>query len=224
METLARTTRLEDRLTPNQDAEQCRRAAPTSLDQRDGGPPKLPRSRKRSDGGKSDPTDGASSRHALLRVTTRRATEFVDITDRLAAIVAASGVRARLVNIQTLHTTTGIVVNEHEPLLLTDLESTLERAAPADASYRHDDVSVRTVNLTANERVNGHAHCRALLLPMSACLNVVDGRLLLGRWQRVFLVELDGPRERVLSLMVIGDMAGGAEHEPDTSESDGAGQ
>jgi secondary thiamine-phosphate synthase enzyme len=165
-----------------------------------------------------------SSRHALIRVTTTRATEFVDVTDRLGAIVAASGVRARLVNIQTLHTTTGIVVNEHEPLLLTDLESTLERAAPADASYRHDDVSVRTVNLTANERVNGHAHCRALLLPMSACLNVVDGRLLLGRWQRVFLVELDGPRERVLSLMVIGDMAGGAEHEPDASESHGAGQ
>ena len=82
------------------------------------------------------------SRHALLRVTTRRATEFVDITDRLAAIVAASSVRARLINIQTLHTTTGIVVNEHEPLLLTDFESTLEKAAPADISYRHDDLSV----------------------------------------------------------------------------------
>jgi secondary thiamine-phosphate synthase enzyme len=205
MKTLARTTRLEDRLALNEGTQMLRL------------PPRRDALRRAA------PNCG-SSRHALIRVTTTRATEFVDVTDRLGAIVAASGVRARLVNIQTLHTTTGIVVNEHEPLLLTDLESTLERAAPADASYRHDDVSVRTVNLTANERVNGHAHCRALLLPMSACLNVVDGRLLLGRWQRVFLVELDGPRERVLSLMVIGDMAGRAEHEPDASESDGAGQ
>jgi secondary thiamine-phosphate synthase enzyme len=109
-------------------------------------------------------------------------------------------------------------------LLLTDFESTLEQAAPADISYRHDDASVRTVNLTPDERVNGHAHCRALLLPVSACLSVVDGRLLLGRWQRVFLVELDGPRERVVSLMVLGDVACTADHEPETSESDGGGQ
>ena len=197
METLARTIRLEDGLTPNQSTARLR--------------PK-------------DRTDRGDSRHALLRVTTRRATEFVDITDRLGRIVAASGVRARLINIQTLHTTTGIVVNEHEPLLLADFECTLDKAAPAGISYRHDDVSVRTVNLTPNERVNGHAHCRALLLPTSACLNVVDGRLLLGRWQRVFLVELDGPRERVLSLMILGDLAGAAEAWADTPESTGDGQ
>ena len=69
------------------------------------------------------------------------------------------------------------------------------RAAPRDGRYRHDDPAVRTVNLTADERPNGHAHCRALLLPTSVCLNIVDGRLQLGRWQRVFFVELDGPRE-----------------------------
>lgn len=205
MKTLARTTRPGDRLAPNEGTQMLRL------------PPLRDALRRAA------PICG-SSRHALIRVTTTRATEFVDVTDRLGTIVAASGVRARLVNIQTLHTTTGIVVNEHEPLLLTDLESTLERAAPADASYRHDDVSVRTVNLTANERVNGHAHCRALLLPMSACLNVVDGRLLLGRWQRVFLVELDGPRERVLSLMVIGDTADAAPAEPDPHEPDGDGR
>jgi secondary thiamine-phosphate synthase enzyme len=169
-------------------------------------------------------SESGGSRHALLRVTTGRATEFVDITDRLGAIVAASGIDARLLNVQTLHTTTGIVVNEHEPLLLTDFESTLEKAAPADIRYHHDDVSVRTVNLTANERVNGHAHCRALLLPMSACLNVVDGRLVLGRWQRVFLVELDGPRERVLSLMVLGETGRAADCGADSHEAGGDGQ
>ena len=146
-------------------------------------------------------------RHALIRVTTRHATEFVDITEQLDALVAISGIRARLINVQALHTTVGIVVNEHEPLLLTDFESTLHKVAPIDVRYRHDDLSIRTRNLTPNERVNGHAHCRALLLTTSACLNAVDGRLLLGQWQRVFLVELDGPRERIVSVMILGEAA-----------------
>ena len=63
----------------------------------------------------------------------------------------------------------------------------------------------RTVNVTAAERANGHAHCRALLLPSSVCLNVASGRLLLGKWQRVFLVELDGPREREVSALLLGE-------------------
>ena len=61
------------------------------------------------------------------------------------------------------------------------------------------------MNLTPDERRNGHAHCRALLLGPSACLNVVDGRLQLGRWQRVFLVELDGPRAREISVLMLGE-------------------
>ena len=98
--------------------------------------------------------------------------------------VAASGVRTGVVNVQTLHTTTAIVVNEHEPLLLADFVALLERAAPRRAEYRHDNWLLRTVNVTGDERANGHGHCRALLLGTSACLNVVDGRLRLGQWQR----------------------------------------
>lgn len=149
-------------------------------------------------------------RHELIRVATRRATEFLDITERIEALVATSGTSTGLVNIQAMHTTTAIVVNEHEPLLLRDFESTLDKAAPAEALYRHDDVNARTVNLTADERVNGHAHCRALLLGPSVCLNVVDGRLLLGRWQRVFLGEFDGPQERWISALVLGCPGAGA--------------
>ena len=142
--------------------------------------------------------------HRQLSIATRRATEFIDITDRLTALVAEAGVRIGLLNVQTLHTTAAIVVNEHEPLLLADFEDTLGNAAPRGA-YRHDDESVRTVNVTAEERVNGHAHCRALLLGASACLNIVDGRLTLGQWQRVFLAELDGPRQRRVTAVIVGD-------------------
>jgi secondary thiamine-phosphate synthase enzyme len=146
--------------------------------------------------------------HALISIRSVRATEFIDITDRVNALVVASGISLGIVNVQALHTTTAILINEHEPLLLADFETTLNKTAPVDADYRHDDRSLRAVNLTPNERANGHAHCRALLLGASACVNIVDGRLLLGRWQRLFFVELDGPRERVISAMVLGDGCG----------------
>ena len=143
--------------------------------------------------------------HAHIRIATDHHTQFVDLTERLETLVAQSGIRFGFVNVQSLHTTSAIVVNENEPLLLADFADALERSAPAGALYRHDDVTVRTVNLVANERVNGHAHCRALILGSSACINVVYGRLHLGAWQRVFLVELDGPRDREVSVLILGE-------------------
>src|SRR5688572_26889360 len=109
--------------------------------------------------------------HARIRVATGRPMEFIDLTARIEALAAEAGIDAGLVNIQTLHTTTAIVVNEHEPLLLTDFEGLLARAAPRDGHYRHDDMDVRTVNLAPGERANGHAHCHALLLGSSVMLN-----------------------------------------------------
>src|SRR6185436_5233289 len=97
--------------------------------------------------------------------------------------------------------------NEHEPLLLVDFATILDSAVPSGVRYRHDDPAARTVNLTPDERVNGHAHCRALLLGTSTSLNIVDSRLRLGRWQRVFFVELDGPREREISIVIVGESA-----------------
>ena len=147
----------------------------------------------------------AISRHGRIRVTTENPTEFVDLTDRIETLTAEAGVQAGFVNIQSLHTTTAIVVNEHEPLLLADFAALLDLVAPRHAPYRHDDMNARTVNLTPGERQNGYAHCQALLLPSSVSLNVAEGRLQLGRWQRVFLVELDGPRDREVSVMVRGE-------------------
>jgi secondary thiamine-phosphate synthase enzyme len=123
----------------------------------------------------------------------------------LTHLVAEAAFSAGFVNLQTLHTTTGIVVNEHEPLLLVDFQMLLEAVAPNDGPYLHDDPAVRTVNLTDAERANGHAHCRALFLPTSVCLNVTRGSLTLGRWQRVFFVELDGPRDREVSVLMLGE-------------------
>jgi secondary thiamine-phosphate synthase enzyme len=141
--------------------------------------------------------------HTKYAVTTTRPTQFLDLTDMVAGLIERTGLRAGFVNIQSLHTTAAIVLNEHEPLLLGDFEAFLETVAPRRARYQHDDPTRRVVNLVPGERSNGHAHCRALLLPTSACLNVADGELQLGKWQRLFLVELDGPRTREVSVVVV---------------------
>src|SRR4029453_9279907 len=109
-----------------------------------------------------------------------------DLTDRLNQFIAEADVCVGVLNVQTSHTTAAIVINEHELLLLADFKALLERTVPESAAYRHDDMS-RRVDVRVDEPTNGHAHCRALLLPTSACLNVCDGRLGLGSWQRVFL-------------------------------------
>lgn len=142
--------------------------------------------------------------HATVRCTTVQPTEFVDLTARLDRIVSESRVQVGTLTVQTLHTTTGVVVNEHEPLLLADLEHLLERLAPRQWPYWHDELSLRA-DIPNDEPRNGHAHCRALLLPSFVVLTICDGRLRLGRWQRVFLAEFDGPRERELSAVVMGE-------------------
>src|SRR5262249_42375930 len=116
-------------------------------------------------------------RHTRLRIASSQPTQFIDVTNEVQAVVDGAGIDTGIVNVQSLHTTAAIVVNEHEPLLLTDFASLLERASPVEGPYRHDDLAVRTVNVLPGERVNGHAHCRALLLTPSACLNIVGGRL-----------------------------------------------
>lgn len=143
--------------------------------------------------------------HVRIGLATQKPTEFIDLTARLQSLITDSAIDVGFINIQTLHTTTAIVVNEGEPLLLSDFAALLEQTAPRDRRYRHDDLIARTVNITAEERVNGHAHCRALLLPTSACLNISAGTLMLGTWQRVFLVELDGPRLRHVSILIAGE-------------------
>lgn len=74
------------------------------------------------------------------------------MTDRLQKLVADAGIRSGVLNVQVLHTTTGVIVNAHEPLLLTDFKTLLEGAAPDDGRYRHDDGAARTVNVTPAER------------------------------------------------------------------------
>jgi octaprenyl-diphosphate synthase len=141
-----------------------------------------------------------------LRFDTGHSTEFVDITERLRDEVRRAGLKIGRVHLQSLHTTVGLAINENEPLLIRDFESLLERLAPSGAGYQHDDFA-RRIDIALDEPVNGHAHCRQILLTGFATVLVEKGELVLGRWQSVFAVELDGPRHRELALQLDGEFA-----------------
>lgn len=139
-----------------------------------------------------------------IEVRSRERTQFIDLTAWVSECLSRFGVGRGIAQVQVMHTTAAIVVNENEPLLLEDFKAMLERLAPGNGCYAHDDFERRRVNIEPGERVNGHAHARALLLGHSKTLTVRQGRPDLGRWQSIFLVELDGPRARRISITVMG--------------------
>ncbi len=138
----------------------------------------------------------------ILSYGTNGSGQFLDITDDVISIVSRSGIRNGVVQICSSHTTAAIRINEDEPLLHADFRRFLERIAPAEV-YEHDDLA-RRIGVGPDEPLNGRAHCQHLLLASSESLPLIDGRLRLGTWQRVFLLELDSPRQRQVTVQVIG--------------------
>jgi secondary thiamine-phosphate synthase enzyme len=131
-----------------------------------------------------------------LAFETREPIQFLDITDEIADAVRRTGVVNGIVTIVSRHTTMAVRIQEDEPLLLEDLLNMLKRLAPSDVHYRHNDFRIRTHHMHDDESPNGHSHCLQFLLGTSETVPVMDGELMLGQWQRIFLVELDGPRPK----------------------------
>jgi secondary thiamine-phosphate synthase enzyme len=142
--------------------------------------------------------------HHVLDFETCGCLEFLDCTDKFESLLQRSGVRQGFMNIQSRHTTAAVLINENEPLLLQDIKRTLERIAPQQETYLHNDFRIRTVNMQDKEDRNGHSHCKAIFLPTSQTVNIVDNRLSLGRWQRIFLLELDQAKTRSVSITILG--------------------
>jgi secondary thiamine-phosphate synthase enzyme len=124
-----------------------------------------------------------------IRTTTKR--EMIDLTARVADVVARAGMAEGLCSVYTPHATAAIVVNENDdPNVCVDVLDALDRLIPAGI-WRHD-------------RVDGNAasHIQATILGPGETIPVRQHELLLGRWQAVMLVELDGPRDRRVVVTV----------------------
>jgi len=126
-----------------------------------------------------------------LRIRTKSKREMIDLTARVTEIVARAEVSEGLCSVYTPHATAAIVVNENDdPNVCVDVLDCLDRLVPAGA-WRHD-------------RVDGNAasHIQAAILGPGETIPVQEGKLLLGTWQAIMLVELDGPRERRVVVTV----------------------
>jgi secondary thiamine-phosphate synthase enzyme len=139
-----------------------------------------------------------------LHYHTDEAPQFIDITDDVAEVVAKSGVANGVVVVFSRHTTAAVKINECEPELLKDMASFLAEIAPEGRDYHHNNFEVRTVNMQEDEFPNAHSHCQHLMLSASESVPILGGTMHLGRWQRVFLVELDRAKARQLTIQVVG--------------------
>lgn len=140
----------------------------------------------------------------VVERTASKAPEFIDITDEVREAIEQSSIREGTVTVFSRHTTAAIVINENEPLLLKDMARFMRHTAPSDADYRHNDFVIRTANMTEDECPNGHSHCQHLFLGTSETVPIAEGQPMFGRWQRVFMIELDRPRPREIIVQVQG--------------------
>jgi secondary thiamine-phosphate synthase enzyme len=131
----------------------------------------------------------------MLRLQTEGNGHIVDVTDGVARIVATSGVERGLVTVFAVGATVALTTMEYEPGGVTDLQRLLDRLIPAEGEYEHNRL---------NRDTNSHAHQRAALIGPSETIPVVDGRLTLGTWQQIVLIDFDDrPRERTITVHVL---------------------
>jgi len=132
-----------------------------------------------------------------IEVATRGNTDVIDINERVLHVVRESGVRNGLACVFVVGSTAAITTTEAEPGLLThDLKAFYEKLAPAGAYYKHEE--------TWHDD-NGHAHVRASSLGPSLTVPIVDGRLTLGTWQQIVLLDFDTrPRKRRVIVQILG--------------------
>lgn len=131
----------------------------------------------------------------IIHLTTNAHKQVIDITDQVRKIVRDSKIEKGLCHVMALHATAAIVINENDdPNIGIDLVTALDRAIPDHAGWLHDKVDN-----------NAQAHIKAAILGPSETIQVENGDLVLGTWQGIMFVELDGPRpDRKVSVQVLG--------------------
>jgi secondary thiamine-phosphate synthase enzyme len=134
-----------------------------------------------------------------LRYRTRERLELINITKDLNEVVRKHGMKAGMLLVQSLHTTTAVFINEFQQALLDDIKAFLERLVGRIEYWRHNDPK-----LSECSRQNADSHLRAMLLGHTLSVPVRNGEVALGCWQSIILAELDGPRERSLHVQVLG--------------------
>ncbi|MHC4622131.1 MAG: secondary thiamine-phosphate synthase enzyme YjbQ [Planctomycetota bacterium] len=133
-----------------------------------------------------------------IKVKTKGNCDIVNITDEVSKAIGQSDISEGAVVLFNVGSTAAITTTEYEPGLVNcDIEAAFEKIAPKNARYEHEETW---------QDDNGHSHVRAALLGAGLSVPVVDGRLTLGTWQQIILVDFDTrPRTRTVICQIIGE-------------------
>jgi len=130
----------------------------------------------------------------MIEIDTHKPVEVIDITSSIERALQQSKIEDGICLVYTLHTTTGLAINESDPDLVQDILRLLSLLVPQGKGYLHD-----------KSDGNAHAHMRSMLLGNSVVIPVEQKKLILGTWQRVLFFELDGPRRRKILVRGISE-------------------
>lgn len=134
-----------------------------------------------------------------IELATTEPIQVLDCTEQLTELLKPGRVRTGLLTVISNHTTAFVTINENERRLHQDMVTFLRKVAPPAAGYGHDLEPV-------DDRQNAHAHLAGLFMSASQGIPIVDGCLMLGTWQSILFVELDGPRpRRTLQVQILGE-------------------
>ena len=139
----------------------------------------------------------------IISLETKNKQEFICLNNKVENLIKKSRITKGLVFIFSRHTTFAIQINEFESCLLKDICSFMNNLVPKKSYYFHDNFKLRK-NVSPNEKKNGDSHLKAILLASSRTIPIKDSQMLLGKWQSVFGIELDGPRKREIVVQIIG--------------------
>jgi secondary thiamine-phosphate synthase enzyme len=140
---------------------------------------------------------GFSMKTEHLKIETKGNTDIIDITERVRDVLSRSNIKNGMVSLFVTGSTAALTVMEFEPGTVKDLQEFFEKTLPKDSHYHHherwhDD--------------NGHSHAKASLIGPSLVVPFSDGRLVLGTWQQIALIDFDtSPRQRVVVVQAIGE-------------------
>ena len=146
------------------------------------------------------------SRSTTVEVTASERYGYLDLTDDLRRAIKDAGVTDGAAIAFCEHTTAALLINEWEDGAMADFRRHLTELIPHDGVYyAHDDFGIRTQNMHEDERKNGHAHVKAMMLSATShAIPVVAGEPAFGRWQRLIFIELDEPKGRRVTFQVFG--------------------
>ncbi|AFZ71168.1 secondary thiamine-phosphate synthase enzyme [Caldisphaera lagunensis DSM 15908] len=129
-----------------------------------------------------------------IEINTNQRIEILDITNKVENIIKQKNYEKGILNLYVLHTTAAITLNEYEPNLEEDLKRIISEIFRPDGDWKH--------NLIDD---NAHAHLASSFIGNSRSLLIESGKIVLGTWQRILFIELDGPRKRMVKIVFIGE-------------------